>query len=110
MLSEWADNRKKVADGMKLKTEPQLSFTDDTAMARSIAASIIDNKSVNVEDIAARFVWFSRPPVIIKDKSARNSARATRPLFSLPVAVPRLVVQISGLSFFIFFYFMKVLK
>ena len=57
MLSEWADNKKKVADGKTPKTVPQLCFTDDTAMARSIAASIIQNRTVNVEDIAARFVW-----------------------------------------------------
>ncbi|KAK7109562.1 ADP-ribosylhydrolase ARH3-like [Littorina saxatilis] len=33
----------------------ELPFTDDTAMARSIAASLIEYKDINVPDIAARF-------------------------------------------------------
>ncbi|KAK7109563.1 hypothetical protein V1264_013587 [Littorina saxatilis] len=47
--------KKKVAEGKKEKQGDVLSFTDDTAMARSIAASLIEHKDVNVRDIGARF-------------------------------------------------------
>jgi len=44
-------------DGTKLKrTGSLMKFTDDTAMARQVALSIIDKKELDAKDLATRFV------------------------------------------------------
>ena len=56
LFAEWENMKKRVAEGKKQKKGDPIAFTDDTAMARSIAASLIEKKDVNVRDIATRSV------------------------------------------------------
>ncbi|XP_076463719.1 ADP-ribosylhydrolase ARH3-like [Babylonia areolata] len=59
----WTDIQKKRAEGKTGRAIRQAEYTDDTAMARSIAASLVEEKSVNIEDIAARFAEsYSKQP------------------------------------------------
>lgn len=53
--TEWEENKQRKAKGKKPKTLEKLEFTDDTAMARSIAASLAIHNAVDVKDIAQRF-------------------------------------------------------
>ena len=47
-------------EGSKLgRTGPLMKYTDDTAMARQVALSIIDKKELDAKDLAKRFVKLS---------------------------------------------------
>ncbi|XP_046342813.2 ADP-ribosylhydrolase ARH3-like isoform X2 [Haliotis rufescens] len=51
-VKDLETNFKKLKDGEKLELLP---FTDDTAMARSVAASLVAKKGFDVKDMAKRF-------------------------------------------------------
>jgi ADP-ribosylglycohydrolase len=52
-VSGFEHRQKKEKEWKKMKRQ-EMDFTDDTAMARSIAESLVQHNSVNVKDIAQR--------------------------------------------------------
>ncbi|KAJ8316997.1 hypothetical protein KUTeg_004901 [Tegillarca granosa] len=58
-----ANNAEKDTDADNASKKKIWEFTDDTAMARSVASSLIENKGLNSRDMAKRFVdeYFAEP-------------------------------------------------